>query len=747
MLGLLADNGGPTMTMALHPGSPAVDAGVSLPDVTTDQRGISRPQGSAPDIGAFEVQFALVVTAQPPGSITAGSGFGLTVTAEDSSGNVETSYNGTVAVALASNPGGATLGGTLVATAQSGVATFSGLTLAKAGTGYTLRVSASGLTSATTNAFNVWTAGADGGGSTSTKALPPTLVGLQYSVNPVHPSTLVLTFSQPMDVARAEDPANYRLVWAGRDHRLGTKDDRVVRIRSARYDAASQSVTLRLMHRQPLRRTLWLTVGGSSPGGLTNAAGTPLADVGPGRPGSRQAVPLNLKALQRPMRMGLLSDGGFETPRALPPEKGRTLTAGHRALALWRITSGSVNVQGYWPAVEGTHTLDLNGVSAGTIEQTFATIPGQVYQLLFNYANNPDRPAGTATATVTVTGAGTLLSRRIAHTGSTPRDMRYTPFLGNFVADSTSATPRFISTTPGAHGIVLEAVSVIAIPGAADTAPPVIQLTTAPAAGPVSQNMTFAGRVTDDATGVARLEAQVDSGPFQPVALDALGQFTFTTALATDGTADGVHVVQFRARDRAGNVSQVTTESFVLATPSGNLLTNSDFSLGNAGFTSQLDYFPIGGNHNLPGYYYAIVHNPSVDLGSAFGNFGDLTTGTGLMFAADGSAAMVWQEPVNVSNATDYVFSGWAASMGQYPIGTPKDPSPARLAFIINDVQIGWVFAVAAQNGQWSQFSAAWNSGMSGLATIKIVDMNTDGMGNDFTLDDLFFGPRVAIGK
>jgi hypothetical protein len=55
-LGPLADNGGPTFTQALLPGSPAIDAGVSVPGVTTDQRGVPRPQGTAPDIGAFEFQ-------------------------------------------------------------------------------------------------------------------------------------------------------------------------------------------------------------------------------------------------------------------------------------------------------------------------------------------------------------------------------------------------------------------------------------------------------------------------------------------------------------------------------------------------------------------------------------------------------------------------------------------------------------------------------------------------------------------
>ena len=53
-LGPLADNGGPTLTMALLPGSPAIDAGTALGAPATDQRGVPRPQGAGVDIGAFE---------------------------------------------------------------------------------------------------------------------------------------------------------------------------------------------------------------------------------------------------------------------------------------------------------------------------------------------------------------------------------------------------------------------------------------------------------------------------------------------------------------------------------------------------------------------------------------------------------------------------------------------------------------------------------------------------------------------
>jgi len=96
-----------------------------------------------------------VVTQQQPSSVTAGSPFGLTVEAENNSGNLISSFNGTVTVALASNPGDATLGGTLSVQASGGVATFSGLTINKTGSGYTLRVSSSGLSSAVSSAISV----------------------------------------------------------------------------------------------------------------------------------------------------------------------------------------------------------------------------------------------------------------------------------------------------------------------------------------------------------------------------------------------------------------------------------------------------------------------------------------------------------------------------------------------------------------------------------------------------------------
>ena len=59
-VGPLTNNGGPTQTHALLEGSIAIDAGdCSGGSVTTDQRGIPRPQRGGCDIGAYELENAI----------------------------------------------------------------------------------------------------------------------------------------------------------------------------------------------------------------------------------------------------------------------------------------------------------------------------------------------------------------------------------------------------------------------------------------------------------------------------------------------------------------------------------------------------------------------------------------------------------------------------------------------------------------------------------------------------------------
>ena len=88
----------------------------------------------------------------------------VTVAVEDANGNVETSDNATqVSLAIGANPASGTLSGGSAVTVASGIATFSGLSIDTAGTGYTLTASSTpSYTGATSAAFNVTTGTSSG---------------------------------------------------------------------------------------------------------------------------------------------------------------------------------------------------------------------------------------------------------------------------------------------------------------------------------------------------------------------------------------------------------------------------------------------------------------------------------------------------------------------------------------------------------------------------------------------------------
>jgi uncharacterized repeat protein (TIGR01451 family) len=76
------------------------------------------------------------------------------------------------------------------------------------------------------------------------------------------PTTLLLRFGAPVDPAWAENTGNYHVVQLGGSHRT-------IRFRSAVYDAATTTVTLRPFHRLNLHDLFRLTVVGAGTSGLT----------------------------------------------------------------------------------------------------------------------------------------------------------------------------------------------------------------------------------------------------------------------------------------------------------------------------------------------------------------------------------------------------------------------------------------------------------------------------------------------
>ncbi|MFM7128294.1 MAG: hypothetical protein ACKO0V_02930, partial [bacterium] len=115
------------------------------------------------------------------------------------------------------------------------------------------------------------------------------------------PTTLVASFSQPLDATAAGNVANYVLTSARADGRFGTRDDKNIPLASASYNTASNSVTLRLVQKNiPLRHVYALSINGTPTAGLQNTGGVFLGGQGVGAPGTNYVQIFSGKILAGP---------------------------------------------------------------------------------------------------------------------------------------------------------------------------------------------------------------------------------------------------------------------------------------------------------------------------------------------------------------------------------------------------------------------------------------------------------------
>jgi hypothetical protein len=112
--------------------------------------------------------------------------------------------------------------------------------------------------------------------------------------------TVVLTFNEALDPARAANLGNYRLVTPGRDRRFGTRDDQTIPLRTPVYSPAAHTVTLTPRRKLPTSGQLQLTVIGTGPGGVADLAENLLNGNGDGHtPGNFVRI-INPRTLARP---------------------------------------------------------------------------------------------------------------------------------------------------------------------------------------------------------------------------------------------------------------------------------------------------------------------------------------------------------------------------------------------------------------------------------------------------------------
>ena len=107
----------------------------------------------------------------------------------------------------------------------------------------------------------------------------------------------------------------------------------------------------------------------------------------------------------------------------------------------WSLTAGSVDIIGLpgWSPSEGTRSIDLDGLSAATLVQTFDTTPGTTYQVSFDLAAN--FYAGQTIKTLLTTAPGFSQTYTFSSTGRTALDMGWQTNTFQFVASGSSSTP------------------------------------------------------------------------------------------------------------------------------------------------------------------------------------------------------------------------------------------------------------------------------------------------------------------
>ena len=127
-------------TWAARTASPPPPAAVSFSNLVINNTGSSftliATAGGITSLSSSPIQAVaphLVVTTQPTAAVTAGRVHHLGLAVDSNQNTLDATYNGPVALTIASGPTGATIQGTSSATISDGVATLANVTLTSSG--------------------------------------------------------------------------------------------------------------------------------------------------------------------------------------------------------------------------------------------------------------------------------------------------------------------------------------------------------------------------------------------------------------------------------------------------------------------------------------------------------------------------------------------------------------------------------------------------------------------------------------
>jgi choice-of-anchor C domain-containing protein len=131
----------------------------------------------------------------------------------------------------------------------------------------------------------------------------------------------------------------------------------------------------------------------------------------------------------------------------------------------WVVTGNGIDLlEDPWDVSDGIRAIDLDGRSPGGIEQTFATLLGQLYAVSFDVSGNPQ--GGSLLKPLRVSVGGVSNDYTFDATGlSTIDALVWQPVFFSFVAPAGSATLSFASlSASGSYGALIDNVQVTPVP-------------------------------------------------------------------------------------------------------------------------------------------------------------------------------------------------------------------------------------------------------------------------------------------
>ena len=159
----------------------------------------------------------------------------------------------------------------------------------------------------------------------------------------------------------------------------------------------------------------------------------------------------------------LIVNGSFEEGPAPVGEGFSMFDKGSKEIKGWTVTQGNLDYidSAYWQAADGKRSLDMNGIEAGGISQSFKTKKGQKYRVTFSMAGNPN--GGPAEKKLQVSAAGKKMEFTFDGAGKTRTDMGWVNKSWDFTAEADETTLEFLSLIEGDAGAALDNVAVVAI--------------------------------------------------------------------------------------------------------------------------------------------------------------------------------------------------------------------------------------------------------------------------------------------